>query len=173
MNFTGLALTLTLGVLGAFGGTPHFGWPHWDLPRWGWPVAPSHVIVRPFIAPASAYAAGHRGIDIAAASGAAVYAPDSGVVFFAGVVVDRPVLSISYPGGIVSSFEPVTTTLTAGTAVHRGQQVGTLVAGHCDSPCLHFGVRLHGEYVSPLLSLDGIVHPVLLPTRALPTGRSP
>ncbi|WP_443208538.1 hypothetical protein [Salinibacterium sp. PAMC 21357] len=38
-------------------------------------------------------------------------------------------------------------------------------AGHCTRPCLHFGVRVEGEYVSPLNYLSGIPRAVLLPTR--------
>jgi murein DD-endopeptidase MepM/ murein hydrolase activator NlpD len=117
--------------------------------NWAWPVAAPHPIVKPFIAPATPYAAGHRGIDIAATEGSAVTAPDEGVVYFAGVVVDRPVLSIRHADGVVSSYEPVESALPAGTA------------------CLHFGVRRYGEYVSPLNYLGGIPRSVLLPTRAL------
>ncbi len=135
---------------------------------WAWPVGPGHSIVRGFVAPLTEYGAGHRGIDIAAPAGATVTAPDDGIVFFAAVVVDRPVLSIQHAGGLVSSYEPVESTLTAGDVVHRGDPVGTLLAGHCDQPCLHFGVRLHGDYVSPLNYLGGVVRPILLPTRPLP-----
>ena len=130
---------------------------------WAWPVAPPHPIVRPYLAPATAFAAGHRGIDVAAAGGATVYAPDDGVVHFAGVVVDRPVLSIDHGGGVLSSYEPVTTDLVDGDAVRRGQAIGALEAGHCASPCLHFGVRVDGAYVSPLLFLGGQPRAVLLP----------
>jgi murein DD-endopeptidase MepM/ murein hydrolase activator NlpD len=139
-------------------------------PVWAWPVGPGHSIVRGFVAPLSEYGAGHRGIDIAAPTGTTVTAPDDGVVFFAGVVVDRPVLSIQHAGGLVSSYEPVTSTLVPGDVVHRGDPVGTLLAGHCDQPCLHFGVRLHGDYVSPLSYLGGVVRPVLLPTRHILDG---
>jgi murein DD-endopeptidase MepM/ murein hydrolase activator NlpD len=134
---------------------------------WAWPVGPGHSIVRGFVAPLSEYGAGHRGIDIAAPAGATVSAPDDGVVFFAGVVVDRPVLSIQHAGGLVSSYEPVSSTLVAGDIVHTGDPVGTLLAGHCDQPCLHLGARLHGEYVSPLNYLGAVVRPVLLPTRPI------
>ena len=131
---------------------------------WRWPVDPPHPVVRPYIAPATPYAAGHRGIDIGAA-GTTVYAPTAGVVHFVGVVVDRPVLSIRHPGGLISSYEPVQSTLTAGQAVARGEVVGTVLPGHCASICLHFGARLDGEYVSPLAYLEGIPRAVLLPTR--------
>jgi murein DD-endopeptidase MepM/ murein hydrolase activator NlpD len=136
-------------------------------PHWAWPVAAPHRIVRPYLAPATAYSSGHRGIDVASALGAPVFAPDDGVVYFVGVVVDRPVLSIRHSGGLVSSFEPVESTLVAGAAVRRGEQVGTTAAGHCSAACLHFGVRLFGEYVSPLNYLGGIPWSVLLPTRAV------
>ena len=135
--------------------------------RWSWPVPAPHPIVRPFAAPATAYGAGHRGIDVGAASETLVMAPDDGVVFFSGVVVDRPVLSITHSGGLVSSYEPVASSLPAGTAVHRGAVVGTLQPGHCPQSCLHFGVRLHGEYVSPLNYLGGVPRAVLLPTRTV------
>lgn len=139
----------------------------WDVvvaDRWLWPVAAPHSIARPFLAPATPYAAGHRGIDVRAFD-ASVVAPTDGVVHFAGFVVSRPVLSIRHPGGLITSYEPVTTTLIAGDTVARGDEIGTVLPGHCATPCLHFGVRLHGEYVNPLLYLGGVPHSVLLPTR--------
>jgi murein DD-endopeptidase MepM/ murein hydrolase activator NlpD len=177
-------------------------------PNWEWPVTDQRVILRPFAAPAHRYGAGHRGIDIAASG--PVLAPADGVVHFAGTVVDRAVLSIAHPGGYLSSFEPVTTSLRRGDSVRRGEAIGQLeatgqlggadqtesattsedaadtegsinfdidrsIAGqpdgkitdtsHCGSPCLHFGVRLNGEYVSPLLLVGAVPRSVLLPTR--------
>lgn len=131
---------------------------------WAWPVAAPHPIVRPYLAPATPYAAGHRGIDIRAPAGAEVRAPADGVVHFAGVVVDRPVLSLDHGGSVLSSYEPVTTTLQEGDIVRRGQPIGTLESGHCAADaCLHVGVRISGEYVSPLLFLGGQPRAVLLP----------
>lgn len=133
-------------------------------PAWRWPVEGTHAIVRPFLAPATAYSAGHRGVDIAATD-PAVRAPADGVVHFSGVVVDRPVLSIQHPGGLLSSYEPVESGLVKGQAVAAGDQIGLVLPGHCSTLCLHFGVRRDGEYISPLTLLGGIEPAVLLPTR--------
>jgi murein DD-endopeptidase MepM/ murein hydrolase activator NlpD len=130
---------------------------------WAWPVDGRHTILRPFLAPSTRYAAGHRGIDIAATG--TVTAPSAGVVHFEGYVVNRPVLSLDHGGGVVSTYEPVTSALRAGDPVARGQVIGHLESGHCTETCLHFGVRVHNEYVSPMLYLGGIAYSVLLPTR--------
>ena len=131
---------------------------------WSWPVAAPHPIVRSYLAPAAPWAAGHRGIDIAAAAGADVRAPADGVVHFAGWVVDRPVLSIDHGGGVISSYEPVSSELREGERVRRGEVIGVLEPGHCArDACLHLGVRVHGEYVSPLHFLGGVPRAVLLP----------
>ena len=135
-----------------------------DDGTWRWPVDPPRSIARPFIPPPTPYAAGHRGIDIRAPAGT-LYAPASGVVHFAGVVVDRPVLSIDHGGGVISSYEPVLTTLVEGDAVTRGDVIGTVLPGHCASVCVHLGVRVDGQYVSPLRFLGGIPRAILLPTR--------
>lgn len=134
---------------------------------WGWPLEPPHRVIRAFLAPASPYAAGHRGLDLAARAGDPVLAPGDGVVSFAGRVVDRPVLSIAHAGDLVSTVEPVDALVAAGDRVTAGQTVGVVAAGgHCGEGCLHFGVRLHGRYVSPMLLLGGIPRAVLLPSGA-------
>jgi hypothetical protein len=93
------------------------------VPAWGWPLSPPHTVTRPFEAPPTTYAAGHRGVDLAAGSGDPVYAPAEGVVSFAGVVVDRPVLSITHAGDLVSSIEPVTATVAEGAHVAASTSV--------------------------------------------------
>ena len=135
-----------------------------ELPRWTWPVGPVHDLDRSFHAPAGPYGAGHRGIDVAAQPGTAVRAPADGVVSFAGVVVDRPVLSIQHSDGLLSSIEPVTAQVAEGDRVSAGQVVGVVATGaHCSDRCVHFGVRRHGQYISPLLLLGGLAPAVLLP----------
>jgi len=132
---------------------------------WSWPVDGPHVIVRPYLAPATEYGAGHRGVDVASTT--VLRAPADGVVHFAGTVVDRGVLSIDHGGGVLSSYEPVETDLHAGDVVHRGDVIGEIRPGHCLAQCVHLGVRVAGESVSPLLYLGGVPRAVLLPTRPI------
>jgi murein DD-endopeptidase MepM/ murein hydrolase activator NlpD len=136
--------------------------------RWGWPVPAPHLLIRGYESPPTRYGAGHRGIDIEAPPGTVVLAPDDGVVSFAGWVVDRPVLAIRHSDGIVSSFEPIDASVSAGDAVVRGQPVGAVAEAsegsipHCFG-CLHLGARHDGDYLSPLALLEGIPRAVLLP----------
>ena len=117
--------------------------------RWVWPIGRGEVS-RAFERPADTYSAGHRGIDLPASVGQDVVAPDAGVVLFAGVVVDRGVLSIRHADGTVSSFEPISAFVSAGDDVTSGQTVGRVSeGGHCDSACLHVGARVQGDYVDP------------------------
>jgi murein DD-endopeptidase MepM/ murein hydrolase activator NlpD len=164
MWFRMLGLVLLVGV--AVGGSPAPAAgvaPAAQLGRWSWPVSGAHALARPYVAPAGPYGAGHRGIDIRSPATTQVLAPADGVVHFAGFVVDRPVLSIEHADGVLSSFEPVQTTLVVGDLVSRGQVIGTLLPGHCSSPCLHLGARVDGEYVNPLLFLGGVGWSVLYP----------
>lgn len=132
-------------------------------PRWEWPLA-SHSLTAPYAAPPTRYAAGHRGIDLFAVTGTPVSAPDGAVVRFSGVVVDRPVLTLDHGGGILSSYEPVVSELPVGTVVARGSVVGAVAAGgHCQAACLHVGVRVDGEYVSPMLFFARVPPAILLP----------
>ena len=143
-------------------------------PRWAWPLEPRPAVVRHFEPPPKPWLSGHRGVDLAAGRGSPVLAPADGTVAFAGWVVDRPVLTIDHGGGLRSSFEPVATALPAGTAVARGQPVGTLepgAAGHCPpADCLHWGVRRGDDYVDPLQFVEDRRPSVLLPWDDGPPG---
>ncbi|MTH69192.1 peptidoglycan DD-metalloendopeptidase family protein [Agromyces bracchium] len=132
--------------------------------RWVWPVGPPVLVIEPFRAPPTPYSAGHRGIDLTAAPGGTVVATAPGVVSFAGPVAGRGVLSIDHGDGVVSSIEPVDAAVAAGDAVRAGEPVATVATGgHCDGECIHLGVRVHGEYVSPLRWFGGVPRAVLLP----------
>lgn len=149
-----VALTLALAVASTPSDAPAGG-------TWAWPTSPVRI-TRPYAAPAHEYGPGHRGIDLIAAG--AVRSPADGVVAFAGTVVDRGVLTIDHGDGFVTTFEPVSTHLAVGTAVSRGEEVATVTSGgHTAAGSLHFGVRLDGEYINPLVLLGGVPRAVLLP----------
>ncbi|MGP5724993.1 M23 family metallopeptidase [Arthrobacter rhombi] len=138
--------------------------------QWSWPLGGPEALMDPFAAPPAPWAAGHRGVDLRAGAGTGVDSPADGVVRFSGVVVDRQVLTIDHGGGLVSSFEPVVTELTVGTRVVSGQQVASVGAGgHCAGLCLHWGVRLKGDYIDPLSLLMDRRPSILLP---VPEGAS-
>ena len=130
------------------------------------PVDSPVTVLRAFQAPPAPWAAGHRGVDLAASEGAHVLAPADGVVSFAGPVAGRPVVVVTHPDGLRSSLEPVVGSVPVGERVARGQVVGTLadVPTHCaPQRCVHWGVRDRDTYLDPmsLLPIHGPV--VLLP----------
>ncbi|MET4096889.1 M23 family metallopeptidase [Arthrobacter sp. UYCu712] len=132
---------------------------------WRWPLNPRPAVLRPFDPPPRPWLSGHRGVDLAAASvGAPLTAPAAGTVSFAGVVVDRPVISIDHGNGLRSSFEPVESQLPVGAFVPDGGLLGTVLPGHCGPvPCVHWGVRRGEEYVNPLGFVMDLRPSILLP----------
>ena len=169
-----LLLGLVCGLLGLTGSAASWAAPpsssspveaDWELPT---PTG-SPEVLRPFSAPPAPWAAGHRGVDLGTGSAeASIRAPASGTVSFTGTVVEREVLSIDHGAGYVSSFEPVSSELEGGEAVSAGEvivQLGSYENGssHCEEPCVHWGVRHHGEYINPLLLLGDLKPSILLP----------
>lgn len=135
-----------------------------DEVRWSWPLSGPRTVVAPYRAPAHLYGAGHRGVDLGTSIGATVTAPAEGVVAFRGTVVDRPLLTIEHPGGLVTTFEPVASELVAGEVVASGQELGIVdVGGHTPAGALHLGVRLDGDYINPMLLFGDVPRAVLLP----------
>ena len=138
-----------------------------EASAWAWPLALPHPVLREFRAPVSEYAAGHRGIDVAAHPGDPVFAVADGTVTFAGIVVDRSAIALAHDGGLVSSIEPVTALVAPGDSVQRGQLIGRVATGgHCGDACVHLGARISGRYVSPMRYLGGVPRAVLLPTES-------
>ncbi|KOG30299.1 MULTISPECIES: murein hydrolase activator EnvC family protein [Streptomyces] len=122
-----------------------------------WPVGPPPPeILRGWRPPPGPYAAGHRGVDLAAAPGAPVLAPAAGTIAFAGPVGGRGVVTLALPptGGppLRTTFTPVTPLLAAGTHVRAGTPIARVAAGtHCARTCLHWGLLRGGTYLNPLL----------------------
>lgn len=131
--------------------------------RWIWPTT-GFRLTRPYIAPAHRYGPGHRGIDLALFGTESLRAPASGVVAFVGTVVDRDVLTIDHGGGLLSTLEPIVSHLSVGQRVRAGEVVAEIGrGGHSPEGTVHFGVRLDGEYINPLLLLGGVPRAILLP----------
>jgi murein DD-endopeptidase MepM/ murein hydrolase activator NlpD len=137
----------------------------------GWPLRPRPTVERRFDKPERNWLPGHRGVDLAGTAGQAVLAAGDGIVVFAGEVAGKPVVSIDHPGGLRTTYEPVTAKVAVGSRVGRGTPIGSLVAGHEGCPvtaCLHWGARRESgahnrrEYVDPL----GLLHEV--PVRLKP-----
>lgn len=132
-------------------------------PEWGWPLE-SATVSEPFVAPPGPYGPGHRGIDLAPHGSTVVRAPAAGTVAFAGRVADRGVLTIDHGDGLVSSYEPVAPSVSAGTRVARGDAIATVDAGGHTAPGdLHLGLRRDRAYVNPLLLIGEVPRAVLLP----------
>jgi murein DD-endopeptidase MepM/ murein hydrolase activator NlpD len=128
-------------------------------------------------------------VDLAAVPGAPVLAAGGGIVVFAGTVAGRGVVSVDHPGGLRTTYEPVSPTVSAGDHVARGEQIGTVqihtvqsdtvqidtvAFGHpscAATACLHWGV-LRGpvhdrDYLDPLHLL------AMARVRLLPVDGSP
>lgn len=121
------------------------------------PVGGAHGpagVARGFDPPHSAWGAGHRGVDLAAAAGAEVRSPGPGTVTFAGTIAGRGVVVVAHPDGLRSSLEPVTAAVPVGTGVTAGEPVGRIespASGHCaPESCVHWGVRRGERYVDPV-----------------------
>jgi len=120
-------------------------------PSWSVPVP--GPVVRPFVAPAGPYAAGHRGIDFAVAPGDPVRAAGDGVVTFAGAVATTLHVVVAHGDGVRTTYSFLTD-----LAVHAGDRVrgGEVIAraagtGPEHAGVLHFGVRTGDVYVDPIL----------------------
>lgn len=122
---------------------------------------------------ADPFAAGaHRGVDLAAAPGAAVRAACAGRVVHAGAVAGREqVVSLSCGERRVSFLPLAVVAVRAGDRVSAGAPIGTVAPGHGG---LHVGVRRERDrfgYEDPLEQLAGSRRPSV-PAPPPPVPRS-
>ena len=130
--------------------------------EWQWPLERSRQLSRAFVAPATEYGAGHRGIDLPASSGERLVAPTDVRVAFAGRVVDRDVVTLDADGGWLATFDGATSLVEVGSMVEAGEPVAVVSpTPHC--VCVHVSLRYSGEYVNPLLAWGEVPRAVLLP----------
>ncbi|MFG2529851.1 murein hydrolase activator EnvC family protein [Streptomyces sp. NPDC048516] len=126
----------------------------WPVGGAGGGIGPT--VVRGWEPPPSPWAAGHRGVDLAAPAGALVRAAAPGRVAYAGTVAGRGVLTIEVSRSgrppLRTTYEPVRPRVHKGEHVTAGQPVAVLQHGpfHCRAPCLHWGLRRGKSYLDPL-----------------------
>ncbi|MBB3661391.1 murein DD-endopeptidase MepM/ murein hydrolase activator NlpD [Prauserella sediminis] len=128
------------------------GEPHAEV-TFTWPLTPQPEVVRPFDPPDSEYGPGHRGVDLAAEPGKPVSAAAAGRIVHAGDLAGRGVVSIEHPGGLRTTYEPLSVQVAEGERVEAGRRIGTVTRGHdgCDrAACLHWGLRRGERYLDPL-----------------------
>src|SRR5438067_12619452 len=112
-----LLLVLVLPLPAVLLGAPRG--PAAAAPRagFGWPLAGTPVVDRRFEPPASAWGAGHRGVDLRGADGQPVLAAGAGRVSYAGLLAGRGVVAVTHDGGLRTTSEPVTATVRVGQLV--------------------------------------------------------
>lgn len=127
-------------------------------------------LVRSYLQPTSDYSSGHRGVDYRVSLGQKIYAPVSGTVWFAGKVVNRPLLTLRSPAGNLIEVEPVCSTLVSNTKVKQKEEIGQVCDGdasyrpHCEAMrCLHFSYRTPDGYLSPIWIMGNLRPSVLAP----------
>ena len=131
------------------------------------------AVERDWRPPPVRWAAGHRGVDLAARPGDPVRAVGAGRVSFAGEVAGRGVVSIELSGTgdppLRTTYEPVRARVREGDRIATGQVVGVLEADgfHCPAGCLHWGLRRGGAYLDPF-SVLGSGPSRLLPVLGVP-----
>lgn len=124
---------------------------------WQWPTGGPAPVSRGFDPPAERWLAGHRGVDLLVEPGTAIVAPRNGTVVYAGVLVDRPVVSIRTASGLRLTFEPVEPYVERGQTVEDGEVIGFLLSGH-QRDALHWGAKFSDDhYIDPLSLLLGPV----------------
>jgi len=95
----------------------------------------------------------HTGIDIAAASGTAIWAADSGsVVYAAWISGYGNTVAIDHGGGVSTLYAHQSSIAVGyGQKVKKGQLIGSVGStGYSTGPHLHFEVRVNGSPVDPM-----------------------
>lgn len=127
-------------------------------------------LVRSFLQPTSDYSSGHRGVDYRVSLGQNVFSPTEGIVWFAGKVVNRMLVTIRDTSGNLVEVEPVCPTVKSNLAVHIGVGIGKVCDAdqnyqqHCSQlRCLHFSYRTPNGYLSPIWVMGQLAPSVLAP----------
>jgi murein DD-endopeptidase MepM/ murein hydrolase activator NlpD len=113
------------------------------------------ALVRAWDAPEDRpFAAGHRGVDVAASVGTPVRASAPGTVSFAGDVAGNRTVTVEHAGGVRTSYSFLgTTDVHRGDVLAAGDIVGTVGAGHPEDalpPHVHLSARRSDVYFDPV-----------------------
>lgn len=117
-----------------------------------WPLRPEPEVVAAFDPPSSPYSAGHRGVDLAGASGQRVLAALPGTVSYAGMLAGRGVVVVDH-GRPRTTYQPVRAGVAVGDVVAAGDPIGRLelIGSHClPRACVHWGWVEGETYLDPL-----------------------
>ncbi len=136
-----------------------------------WPLSPHPAVVKGFDPPVTTWGAGHRGVDLLGHVGQPVHASLAGTVTFAAPLAGRGVVVVDH-GGVRTTYEPVTSSVSVGDLVGRGGVLGTLqrASSHCfPRACLHWGLLRGDAYLNPL-TLVGAGPVRLLPLSGAPAA---
>jgi murein DD-endopeptidase MepM/ murein hydrolase activator NlpD len=135
-------------------------------PAYRAPLEAELRVLTGFHAPVDRYAAGHRGVDLAAAQSAPVRSAATGTVVFTGAVAGRGVVVVLHPDGISTEYEPVTSAVRSGQPLVVGQLLGAVHGRHpscAPASCLHWGARRKETYLDPMALLRPLGLVRLLP----------
>ena len=120
------------------------------------------AVVRRFDPPAHRFAAGHRGVDLAATGGQVVRSVRAGTVRWAGAVAGTGYVTVDHGGGLTTTYGDVEPLLAVGARITAGTPVAAVKDGRSH---LDWGARWdHGgrrHYLDPLLLLERL-RPVLV-----------
>jgi murein DD-endopeptidase MepM/ murein hydrolase activator NlpD len=112
------------------------------------------TVLQPYDAPDNPYAAGHRGIDLAAPEGTPVRASAPGTVSFVGSVAGNLTVSVAHDAHLKTSYSYLgSASVTSGEHVDCGTVVGVVGKGRPHSgwgPNVHLSARRDGVYFDPL-----------------------
>jgi len=162
LEFLGFALAYALGTEEAT--LPP--WPNWGTGDFDYKPPPPPPGELPNRLPAKPlsdiYISGypftstHKGVDLGAVLGQAVYATHNGIVTFAGWSPIGYGMTITIEGdGWWTRYAHLSSLLvTRGMKVKAGEQIGkTGSTGNSTGPHLHFEVKWKGEFINPILVL--------------------
>ena len=147
-----LLATLLLGPLGLFAAPSHAATVPAPAREGVWPLSPRPQVVGGFDPPSTLWGAGHRGVDLLGHAGQQVHTALAGTVTFAAPLAGRGVVVVDH-GGVRTTYEPVSASVTVGDTVGRGAVIGTLQhrSSHClPRTCLHWGLVRGDTYLNPL-----------------------